>query len=351
VLVANPTDVEFGAVPYGQTVTKQVTLTNRSSTSVMVTYLLPGAVDVTNDAGQYLFGSDGWLGGLPATVAPKADLTLTLQWTALGGPLNQVLEIFYGSASSDLVSVSVHGTSAGMAPVCVPPGPENSATGTSSSTLYTLDFNQNGWSCGASNPGDAGLGVQCQSSTDCPAFCCMCPRDCAGVAVDACVNGTCAPEAVACDMGLAVDPGVPCPDGGLPENVMLGPGAFVVSSTEAQFEEGTGTLTVTLSDQPTGGGGTLCDPLDGGERLSLVLVSSLSSDQVDAGLFPIDLGGNANAFLYQPDGGTVGLNGYVFLSNVTAYAVGGSFDLIDLSGDNRLASTELFGSFNATICR
>ncbi len=235
-LVANPTEVDFGSVPYGQTATKQVTLTNNSSASLMVTYLPPGAADLTNDAGQYLFDGDGWLAGLPATLASKANLTLTLQWTAHGAGLNQTLEIFYGTAASDLVSVNVQGTSTGMSPVCVPPGQENSATGTSSVPLYTLDFNQNGWSCGASNPGDAGLGVPCQTSTDCPAFCCTCPRDCAGVAIDACVNGSCAPETVACDMGLAIDPGTPCPDGGLPENELLGAGGFEIGSTEAQFE-------------------------------------------------------------------------------------------------------------------
>ena len=350
-LVANPTDVDFGAVTYGQTATKQVTLTNHSAEALMVTYLLPGAVDQTNDAGQYLFDSDGWLSGLPATMAPKANLTLTLQWTAHGVALDQFLEIFYGSAASELVGVRVHGTSVGMAPVCVPPGPENSATGSSSSTDYTLDFNQNGWSCGANAPGDAGLGVPCKQSTDCPAFCCMCPRDCAGVAVDACVNGACAPQAVACDLGIAVDPGTPCPDGGLSETGLQGAGAFAVSSSEAQFEAGTGTLTITLSDQPTGGGGTLCDPLDGGERLTLALVSGPSSDHVDAGVFiTVDRGGNPNAdvFLYEPDGGRVGLSGYVYLSDVTAYDVGGSFDLVEMSG---LASTEIFGSFDATICR
>jgi hypothetical protein len=348
-LVANPTDVDFGAVPYGETVTKQVTLTSHSSESLLVTYLLPGVVDLTDDAGQYLFDSDGWLGGLPATLAPKANLTLTLQWTAHGGPLSQTLEIFYGSAASELVSVTVHGTSAGVAPVCVPPGQENSATGTSTSALYTLDFNQNGWSCGAITPGDAGLGVACQTSTDCPAFCCMCPRDCAGVAIDACVNGTCAPEAVACDMGFAIDPGEPCPDGGLPDNSLLGAYAFTVNSTEAHFDGSTGALTVTLSDQATGGSGTLCDPLDGGERLELALMGGLTTDHVDAGLFPtLDLGGTAKVFLYEADGGKVGLSGYVYLSDVTQYEVGGSFDLIGL---DKLPASEITGSFDATICR
>ena len=60
-----------------------------------MTYLPAGATDFRNDAGAYLFDSDGWLGGLPATIAGHADLTLTLQWTS-NGALSQVLEIFYG---------------------------------------------------------------------------------------------------------------------------------------------------------------------------------------------------------------------------------------------------------------
>ena len=110
-LVANPSSVDFGTVPTGQTVTKQVTLRNNSNASLMVTYLPPGTTDFTNDAGQYLFDSDGWLGGLPATIASHADLALTLQWTANGG-LSQVLEIFYGSANTDFVTLTVAGVSA-----------------------------------------------------------------------------------------------------------------------------------------------------------------------------------------------------------------------------------------------
>ncbi len=100
----------------------------------------------------------------------------------------------------------------------------------------------------------------------------------------------------------------------------------------------------------TAGAGALCDPLDGGERLELALVAPTTSHDVDAGLFPtLDLGGNANVFLYEPDGGKVNLSGYVYLSDVTRYEVGGSFDLIDL--DKKLPSSELTGSFDATICR
>jgi hypothetical protein len=114
-LVANPSTVDFGAVPAGQTVTKQVTLRNNSSADLMLTFLPPGAADFTNDAGQYFFDSDGWLGGLPATIASHADLTLTLQWTA-NEDLSQVLEIFYGSANTDFVALTVAGVSAESGP-------------------------------------------------------------------------------------------------------------------------------------------------------------------------------------------------------------------------------------------
>jgi len=114
-LVANPSTVDFGTVPEGQTVTNQVTLRNNSNASLRVTYLPPGATDYTNDAGQYSFDSDGWLGGLPATIASHADLTLTVQWTANGG-LSQVLEIFYGSGTSDFVAVTIQGVSTAAGP-------------------------------------------------------------------------------------------------------------------------------------------------------------------------------------------------------------------------------------------
>ena len=54
--------------------------------------------------------SFGWLKTVPATIAAHADLTLTVQWTA-NGDLSQVLEIFYGSANTNFVALTVTGVS------------------------------------------------------------------------------------------------------------------------------------------------------------------------------------------------------------------------------------------------